>query len=230
MDTSLNAPRAVSNTFSQHIVKFSHRANRAFISQPLLPTWGPWGDPGKKEDLGNLSSGRRGFQLLVWKKLSVKADLVFSQAPLPSPAPHPHTLSCTFLPDLLAKGSSGEISKVRVSGSGTAFGMEWTRCSQAEDCWCSTPAALSSFSKCMGRSSSHVPKTALSSSRDHLRWKSMLQPNQLLSLILAFGAIFSSFLQWNLLFLSAFCSPPPALLVQLFLGWSWWSGSQLSLG
>lgn len=76
----------VSNTFSQHIVKLFHRANRAFISQPLLPTQGPWAEPGKKEDFGNLSSDRRGFQLVFEKDL-VKSDLVLSQAPLSFPAP-----------------------------------------------------------------------------------------------------------------------------------------------
>lgn len=65
----LNALKAVSITFSQHIVKLFHRANRSFISQPLLPTQGPWVDPGKKEDFGNLSSGGRGFQLVFEKGL-----------------------------------------------------------------------------------------------------------------------------------------------------------------
>lgn len=69
MDAFLNALEPVSNTFSQHIVMLFHRANRAFISQPLLPTQGPWVDPGKKEDFGNLSSGRRGFQLVFEKGL-----------------------------------------------------------------------------------------------------------------------------------------------------------------
>lgn len=69
MDTFLNALEPVSNTFSQHIVMLFHRANRAFISQPLLPSQRPWVDPGKKEDFGNLSSGRRGFQLVFEKGL-----------------------------------------------------------------------------------------------------------------------------------------------------------------
>lgn len=70
MDAFLNARKAVSNTFSQHIVKLDHSANIAFISQPLLPTQGPWVDPGKKEDLGKFSSVRRGFQLVFEKGLS----------------------------------------------------------------------------------------------------------------------------------------------------------------
>ena len=69
MDAFLNTQEPVSNTFSQHIVMLFHRANRSFISQPLLPTQGPWVDPGKKEDFGNLSSGRRGFQLVFEKGL-----------------------------------------------------------------------------------------------------------------------------------------------------------------
>lgn len=92
MDAFLNALKAVSNTFSQHIVKLFHRANRAFISQPLLPTQGLRVDPGKKEDFGNSSSVRRGFQLVL-KKDSVKPDPVLSQAPLSFPAPAPaHSL------------------------------------------------------------------------------------------------------------------------------------------
>jgi len=86
MDAFLNALKAVSNTFPQHIVKLFHRPNRAFISQPLLLTQGPWVHPGKKRIL---ETCRVAGEVLSWclKKDSVKPDLVLSQAPLSLPYP-----------------------------------------------------------------------------------------------------------------------------------------------
>lgn len=141
MDAFLNAPKAGSNTFSQHIVKLFHRANRAFISQPLLPTQGPWVYPGKKEDFGNLSSGRRGFQLVFEKGFSETWSCVITSTTFLS-SPCTRALFFTFPQDLLSKGSSGEVCRVTVSGFGMAFVTEWTICSQAEDRRQCTPAAL----------------------------------------------------------------------------------------
>lgn len=114
MDAFLNALKAVSITFSQHIVKLFHRANRSFISQPLLPTQGPWVDPGKKEDFGNLSSGGRGFQLVFEKGLGETWSRVITSTTFLS-------IPCTrfaFPQDLSSKGSSGQVCGVTAPGVG----------------------------------------------------------------------------------------------------------------
>lgn len=205
MDTFLNALKAVSITFSQHIVKLFHRANRSFISQPLLPTQGPWVDPGKKEDFGNLSSG--GGEVFNWclKKDSVKPDPVLSQAPLSFPSPA-LALRFAFPQDLAWKGSSGEVCGVTASGVGTVSAKEWTRCSRAED----TDDAPQQLQKALaGAGPGLCPRTAVSWSS----WKSMLQPNQLPSSSPCFRAVPSSFLQWKVL-------PPLCLAAVLHHVWA----------
>lgn len=108
MDAFLNALKAVSNTFSQHIVKLFYRANRAFISQSLLPAQGPWVDPGKKEDFGNLSSSRRGFQLVFEKGLTETWSCVITRTTFLS-SPYTRTLSCSPSPKIShQKGARGK--------------------------------------------------------------------------------------------------------------------------
>lgn len=161
MDAFLNALKAVSITFSQHIVKLFHRANRSFISQPLLPAQGPWVDPRKKEDFGNLSSGGRGFQLVFEKGLSETWSGVITSTTFLS-IPCAGALRFAFPQDLASKGSSGELCGVTASGAATASVKEWARCSRPED---TDDAAQQLLKASAGAGTGVCPRTAVSWSR-----------------------------------------------------------------
>lgn len=82
----------------------------------------------KRKDFGNLSSGRRGFQLVFEKGLSETRSRVITSTTFLS-------MPCTrfaFSQDVASKGSS-EICGVTASGVGTVSVREWPRCSRAED-------------------------------------------------------------------------------------------------
>lgn len=137
----------------------------------------------KERGFWKLVKWQEGVSIGVWKRTHWNLILCYHKHHFPFQPPYLKTLLFTFPQDLLSKESSGEVCRVTVSGFGTAFVMEWTRCSRIEDHgWC-TP---------LGRS---LP----SSSQKHLSWRSTLQPNQVQSSSPDFRAMYSLFLQWNLL-------------------------------
>lgn len=175
MDAFLNALEAVSITFSQHIVKLFHRANRSFISQPLLPAQGPWVDPGKKEDFGNLSSGGRGFQLVFEKRTQWNLIWCYHKHHFPF---HPLRWSAPvcFPP---RPGIKGKFRRVMWGDSFRCCHSVCKGVSEMLTVWghrrCS-PAAPKGFSRCRDRC---LPKDCCALIQEHLSWKSTLQPKQL---------------------------------------------------